>query len=169
MAELFQESPASGCQSKVGRSGTPRSRFYCGTKVKVTTAFSPWETYTQLSRFAETLPLGQIRSNIPCWDTWARKRSNFTECGWGVSFLLFGRLPPPFPFSKPLKDKTVALSHRPIALTSCICKLFENMVNVWLVHFLERGGLLSPGLNFANTFWTQMGKSLSKVSWESRY
>ncbi|KAK4327289.1 hypothetical protein Pmani_002230 [Petrolisthes manimaculis] len=56
--------------------------------------------------------------------------------GWRVATIL--------PFPKPCKDSSVALNYRPIALTSCLCKLFEKMVNVRLVYFLERGDFLSP-------------------------
>ncbi|KAK3877974.1 hypothetical protein Pcinc_017376 [Petrolisthes cinctipes] len=56
--------------------------------------------------------------------------------GWRVATIL--------PFLKPGKDSGVALNYRPIVLTSCLCKLFEKMVNVRLVYFLDRGGFLSP-------------------------
>ena len=48
------------------------------------------------------------------------------------------------PFSKPGKDRFLPMNYRPIALTSCLCKLMEKMVNVRLVWFLERKGILSP-------------------------
>ena len=47
------------------------------------------------------------------------------------------------PVLKPDKDKHEATSYRPIALTSCICKTVERMVNERLIHFLESNGLLS--------------------------
>lgn len=56
--------------------------------------------------------------------------------GWRVVSVLH--------FLKPGEDLSVALNYLPIAVTFCLCKLFEKMVNVGLVHFVERGGLLSP-------------------------
>ncbi|KAK4316546.1 hypothetical protein Pmani_012321 [Petrolisthes manimaculis] len=56
--------------------------------------------------------------------------------GWRVATIL--------PFPKPGKDSSVVLNYRPIALTSCLCKLFEKMVNVRLIYFLERDDFLSP-------------------------
>ncbi|MEL6986791.1 MAG: reverse transcriptase domain-containing protein [Bacteroidota bacterium] len=48
------------------------------------------------------------------------------------------------PFNKPGKDKMLPCNYRPIALTSCICKLMEKMVNARLVWYLEKGNHLSP-------------------------
>ena len=47
-------------------------------------------------------------------------------------------------FLKPQKDGTNVSNYRPIALTSCICKLMEKMINVRLVWFLEKKGLINP-------------------------
>ena len=48
------------------------------------------------------------------------------------------------PVKKPKKDALQATSYRPIALTSCVCKLMEKMVNTRLVWLLETRKLLSP-------------------------
>ncbi|KFM64962.1 putative RNA-directed DNA polymerase from transposon X-element, partial [Stegodyphus mimosarum] len=48
------------------------------------------------------------------------------------------------PIAKPGKDSRNPSNYRPIALTSCICKLFEKMVNSRLVYFLEKNSVLSP-------------------------
>ena len=45
-------------------------------------------------------------------------------------------------FPKPAKTPTDKVNHRPIALTSCIGKLMEKIVNCRLVRYLESKGLL---------------------------
>jgi len=44
---------------------------------------------------------------------------------------------------KPGKDELDPSSYRPIALTSCICKIMERMINNSLVSYLEKHKLLS--------------------------
>lgn len=48
------------------------------------------------------------------------------------------------PIPKPGKDLKDPGNYRPIALTSCICKTMERMVNDRLVWFLEKYNLISP-------------------------
>jgi len=45
------------------------------------------------------------------------------------------------PIPKPAKDTSNPNNYRPIALTSCLCKVMERMVNNRLVWFLERNKL----------------------------
>ena len=47
------------------------------------------------------------------------------------------------PITKPSKDKTDPLSYRPTALTSCICKVMESMINNRLVWYLEKNKLIT--------------------------
>ena len=47
------------------------------------------------------------------------------------------------PIPKPGKDHSDPGNYRPIALTSCVCKTFERMINDRLVWFLESYGYLS--------------------------
>lgn len=48
------------------------------------------------------------------------------------------------PILKEGKDPSSVTSYRPIALTSCLCKVFEKMINKRLMHFLETNKLLDP-------------------------
>ena len=47
------------------------------------------------------------------------------------------------PVPKPGKDHTEPNNYRPIALTSCLCKTLERMINVRLVWYLESNNLIS--------------------------
>ena len=55
---------------------------------------------------------------------------------WKISIIV--------PVKKPNKDAFQATSYRPIALTSCVCKLMEKVINIRLVWHLESKGLISP-------------------------
>ena len=46
------------------------------------------------------------------------------------------------PIPKPGKDHADPNSYRPIALTSCLCKTLERMINVRLVWYLESNNLI---------------------------
>ena len=46
------------------------------------------------------------------------------------------------PIPKPNKDHTDPLSYRPIALTSCLCKVLERMINTRFIWYLEKSGIL---------------------------
>ena len=50
---------------------------------------------------------------------------------------------PLIPIPKPSKDPANPTNYRPIALTSCICKTMERMVNRRLVWYLESHNLLT--------------------------
>ena len=79
---------------------------------------------------------------------------NMSVEGLGRLLLLFnkvwreGRLPGSWkeglviPVRKPGKDGSCPGSYRPIALTSCVCKLMERMVNERLVYHVESRGLV---------------------------
>ena len=47
------------------------------------------------------------------------------------------------PFHKPGKYASDPKNYRPIALTSCLCKLLEKMVNSRLVYILETNNMIS--------------------------
>lgn len=46
------------------------------------------------------------------------------------------------PLLKPGKDPSSASSYRPIALTSCLSKTFQRIVNKILMHYLEKENIL---------------------------
>ena len=48
------------------------------------------------------------------------------------------------PIPKPGKDHSNPSNYRPIALTNCLCKLMEKLINKRLSWFLEKNSLLSP-------------------------
>ena len=48
------------------------------------------------------------------------------------------------PIPKPGKDNTDPLNYRPIALTSCLCKTMERMVNSRLTWFLQSNNIITP-------------------------
>jgi len=48
------------------------------------------------------------------------------------------------PVPKPGKDSEDPNSYRPIALTSCVCKTMERMINSRLIWYLETNNLISP-------------------------
>ena len=51
------------------------------------------------------------------------------------------------PIPKPGKEPTDPNSYRPIALTSCVCKVLERMINNRLVWFLESNNLITTNQN----------------------
>ena len=53
------------------------------------------------------------------------------------------RLATVIPIPKPGKDPAEPTNYRPIALTSCLCKTLERMINKRLIWYLESYNLLS--------------------------
>lgn len=71
-----------------------------------------------------------------------------------------GNLPPHWleslpTFCKPNKSGILPQDYRPIALTSCLCKLLERMVNLSLMWYLDRIWILSCSKHSRSTytFW----------------
>jgi len=48
------------------------------------------------------------------------------------------------PVPKPAEDASDPNNYHPIALTSCLCKVMERMINNRLVWFIERNKLITP-------------------------
>ena len=64
-------------------------------------------------------------------------------CGFPVQHLMLGIHQLWFLVTSQAEIQSLPQSYRPIALTSCVCKLFERMVNNRLVWYLESKNLLS--------------------------
>ena len=86
--------------------------------------------YEMLKHLPENAKNFLLKTINRIWDTGILPKS------WKLSLII--------PVKKPNKNATDASSYRPIALTSCICKLMENMINVRLVWYLEKNNLISP-------------------------
>ena len=81
------------------------------------------------------------------------------------------------PIPKPNKDHTGLLSYRPIALTSCLCKVLEQMINTRLIWYLEKSGILDRSQcgfrkhrSTTDHLWVLKdisGMRLHKGSWQS--
>lgn len=95
------------------------------------TAVGPDEIHYQ---FLKHLPLNALMALL----------SIFNNIWEGGSFPLVWRNATVVPIPKPGKDISNPTNYRPIALTSCLCKTMERMVNGRLVHYLEVNKLLSP-------------------------
>jgi len=61
--------------------------------------------------------------------------NHFPE-GWSESTII--------PIPKPSKDHSLAINYRPIALTSCLCKTMERLINTRLLDYLEIYNIMSP-------------------------
>ena len=48
------------------------------------------------------------------------------------------------PIPKPGKDHSKSDNYRPIALTSCLCKLLERIINNRLIHYFEMHNVITP-------------------------
>ena len=68
------------------------------------------------------------------------------------------------PIPKPGKDNTDLSNYRPIALTSCLCKTLERMINTRLIWFLESNGLIT---NFQCGFRSKRSTSYHLVRLET--
>ncbi|GBN90186.1 putative RNA-directed DNA polymerase from transposon X-element [Araneus ventricosus] len=87
-------------------------------------------TYSMLQHLSEHSLLNTLYMFNHIW-----KEHVFPDC-WKHAFIIS--------ILKPGKDPQNLLNYRPIALTSCMCKLFERIVNVRLVHILEKNEYISP-------------------------
>ena len=94
------------------------------------TAVGPDEIHYQMLKHlpeVSVISLLEIFNNI--WET-----GSFPS-DWSEAIII--------PFPKPEKDHSKPENYRPIALTSCLCKTFERMVNNRLTWFLESNDVLT--------------------------
>ena len=95
------------------------------------TATGPDEIHYQMLKH---LPLKSLQTLLDIfnnmWET-----GKFPE-SWELATII--------PIPKPGKNHTEPTNYRPIALTSCLCKTLERMINARLVWYLEIINLISP-------------------------
>ena len=95
------------------------------------TATGPDEVHYQMLKH---LPPSSLQALLEIFnDMW--ETGKFPE-SWELATVI--------PVPKPGKDHTEPNNYRPIALTSCLCKTLERMINVRLVWYLESNNLISP-------------------------
>ena len=95
------------------------------------TATGPDEVHYQMLKH---LPPKSLQALLDIFnDIW--ETGKFPE-SWELSTII--------PFPKPGKDHTEPTNYRPIALTSCLCKTLERMINTRLIWYLESNNLISP-------------------------
>ena len=98
---------------------------------------SLWQSLKKHWEDVPTLLLGMMASIMPWLSTsqippWHFFSIFIIESGLGETFPALWRVAIVLPLPKPGKDALVWLNYKPIALTSCLCKLQEKMVNGWL-------------------------------------
>jgi len=93
-------------------------------------AVSPDDIHYQMLKHLPSETLNTLLSILN--DIWIT--GNFLS-SWHQSYVV--------PISKPGKDTTNPTNSRPIALTSCVCKIMERMINNRLVWYLERHKIIT--------------------------
>ena len=92
------------------------------------------QVLTKFTLNAEILPLESLQTLLNffnnMWET-----GKFPE-SWELATII--------PIPKPGKNHTEPTNYRPIALTSCLCKTLERIINARLVWYLEINNLISP-------------------------
>jgi hypothetical protein len=87
-------------------------------------------TYTLLKKLSHSTLLNILYLFNRIW------QENYFPTSWTKAIVI--------PFQKPGKDPKDPKNYRPIALTSCLCKLLERMVNNRLVYILETNEVIAP-------------------------
>ena len=112
-------------------SGKSKSASYHHLNYNFNNAIGPEEVHYQMLKH---LPPKSLQALLDIFnDMW--ETGKFPE-SWELATII--------PIPKPGKDHAEPNSYRPIALTSCLCKTVERMINVRLVWYLESNNLISP-------------------------
>ena len=115
------------------------------------TAVGPDDIHYQLLKH---LPLGSMEALLSIFNhIWS---TGVLPPSWKEAIII--------PIAKPGKDSSNASNYRPIALTSCVCKTLERMINNRLVWFLESNNLVT---NFQSGFRTNRSTNDHLVRLES--
>ena len=94
------------------------------------TAAGPDEIHYQILKH---LPSTSLKTLLNIYNhIWSNR--TFPKC-WTEATII--------PIPKPNKDHTEPTNYRPIALTSCVCKVLERIINKRLVWYLETNNLIS--------------------------
>ena len=80
--------------------------------------------------------------NISLRTHWKSSKISWITSGPQETFHISGEQQPWSPFQKSNKDHTDPLSYRPIALTNCLCKILDCMLNTWYISYHEKSGIL---------------------------
>ena len=115
--------------------------------MKITTIHSPWMNSLMLYPNLMIQLLARLMSTTKCLNTslmmLCSLYSTFLTSGLRANSLQAGVLLQPYQFLNLVKIHLTLLTS-PIALTSCICKVMERMINSRLVWYLERNKIISP-------------------------
>ena len=109
--------------------------------------FSLDELRDAISKSHDSAVVSRMTSTTRCLNTFHRMLLTLLETLNNIWFA--GNFPPSWrtytvmPIPKPAKDASDPNNYRPIALTSCLCKVIERMANNRLVWFLERNKLIT--------------------------
>ena len=115
------------------------------TTLKSTTSPSDCELSSVLSWRPNPVPLDLTGSTTTYWNTSLRTHQRSSRRSWtsfGSLVISRWRAATVIPIPRPNKDHANPLSHRPIALTSCLCKFLEHMVIARFIWYLEKHGIL---------------------------
>lgn len=120
---------ASDCSAEYNFKFTMRELLYALSTTEDTAPGADNITYDMLKHLPDDAKIFLLNVFNKIWELGVLPQI------WKISVII--------PTCKPGKDGLQPSNYRPIALTSCLCKLMEKMINHRLVWFLEKNNLLS--------------------------